>query len=135
MTALDDRPTVRVAPSGPPGPAVRAAVLLGAVGVLAAAVLLSLAVGSRALPAADVLRALVRDDGGETDRGYWVYDYAAMGRVVDHIRIMAYDYSTGSDPGPMAPLAYVREVIAAAKQAVDPDGILNPGVLLDPNPG
>ncbi len=72
----------------------------------------------------------IRDDGGETDRGYWVYDYAAMGDVVDHIRIMAYDFSTGSGPGPMAPLAYVREVIDAAKRAVGDDAKLVLGVPL-----
>lgn len=72
----------------------------------------------------------IRDAGDEHDRGYWVYDYAAMGEVVDHIRIMAYDYSTGGDPGPMAPLSYVREVIGAAKQAVDDDSKLVLGVPL-----
>lgn len=38
----------------------------------------------------------------DSSSGYWVYDYAAMGKSVDILRIMAYDYSVGS-PGPIAP--------------------------------
>ena len=34
----------------------------------------------------------------DSSSGYWVYDYAAMGKSVDILRIMAYDYSVGS-PG------------------------------------
>lgn len=71
----------------------------------------------------------ILDDGGENDRGYWVYGYAAIGEVVDHIRIMAYDYST-SQPGPVAPLSYVRQAIAAAKHAVGDDSKLVLGVPL-----
>ena len=48
---------------------------------------------------------------------YWVYDYEAIGKVVDAIRIMAYDYST-SKPGPIAPLSWVRDVVASAKRLV-----------------
>lgn len=50
---------------------------------------------------------------------YWVYDYEAIGKVVDAIRIMAYDYST-SEAGPVAPINWVRDVVASAKELVDP---------------
>jgi spore germination protein YaaH len=59
-------------------------------------------------------------DGGQTgDSGFWVYDYAAMGEIVDHLRIMAYDYST-SEPGPIAPIDWVTKAVTAAKQLVPP---------------
>ena len=57
-----------------------------------------------------------RDDGS----GFWVYDHAAMAEVVDRIRIMAYDYST-SEPGPVAPLDYVRRAIDGALDATGGD--------------
>ena len=63
------------------------------------------------------------------DSGYWVYDYAAMGKVVDHIRIMAYDYSV-AEAGPIAPLDWVRTVITAAKRVVADDSKLVLGVGL-----
>jgi spore germination protein YaaH len=69
-------------------------------------------------------------DGERTgDSGYWVYDYAAMGESVDRIRIMAYDYSV-SEPGPIAPLDWVRSVIRAAKKVVADDTKLVLGVPL-----
>ncbi|MGH3926423.1 MAG: glycosyl hydrolase family 18 protein, partial [Pseudonocardiaceae bacterium] len=40
-------------------------------------------------------------------------DYAAIGEVVDRVNVMAYDYSySGSDPGPVAPLDWVDDVLA-----------------------
>jgi spore germination protein YaaH len=48
---------------------------------------------------------------------YWVYDYEAIGKVVDAIRIMAYDYST-AEPGPVAPITWVRDVVSSAKKLV-----------------
>lgn len=48
---------------------------------------------------------------------YPVYDYEAMGKVVDRIRIMAYDYST-SEAGPIAPIEWVRDVVKSAKKLV-----------------
>ncbi len=65
----------------------------------------------------------VYDDGQTSDSGYWVYDYAAMGRVVDHIRIMAYDYSTSS-PGPIAPLEWVTDLVKAAKDLVPAEKLI-----------
>jgi len=49
----------------------------------------------------------------DSSSGYWVYDYAAMGKHADLLRIMAYDYSVGS-PGPIAPLSWVQKVAAFA---------------------
>jgi spore germination protein YaaH len=57
------------------------------------------------------------------DSGYWVYDYAAMGKVVDHLRIMAYDFST-TDPGPIAPLPWVKNLVKAAKSLVPSDRLV-----------
>jgi HAD superfamily hydrolase (TIGR01509 family) len=69
-------------------------------------------------------------DGERTDlSGYWVYDYAGMAPHVDQIRIMAYDYSTDT-AGPVAPMSFVKEAIAAAKDAVDDDSKLVLGVAL-----
>jgi spore germination protein YaaH len=69
-------------------------------------------------------------DGGRSDQsGYWVYDYAAMGRHVDRIRIMAYDYSTDK-AGPIAPLTFIEQAVKAAKKAVGDDSKLVLGVAL-----
>ena len=65
----------------------------------------------------------VYDDGQTSDSGYWVYDYAAMGQVVDHIRIMAYDYSTSS-PGPIAPIQWVTDLVKAAKELVPAEKLI-----------
>ena len=71
----------------------------------------------------------IYDSERNGDSGFWVYDYAAMGQVVDRIRIMAYDYST-SAPGPIAPIGFVKRAIEAAKAAVDDDSKLVLGVGL-----
>jgi spore germination protein YaaH len=66
-------------------------------------------------------------DEGQTDAsGYWVYDYAAITPVVDTVRVMAYDYSVPSGPpGPIAPLSWVDEVVAAtAKVSGDPSKLV-----------
>jgi spore germination protein YaaH len=69
-------------------------------------------------------------DGGRTGTsGAWVYDYAAMGEVVDRIRVMAYDYST-SEPGPIGPLGWTRNAVRAAKKAVADDTRIVLGVPL-----
>lgn len=64
-------------------------------------------------------------DGGRTDAsGYWVYDYAAMGEVVDRIRVMAYDYSfAGGSPGPIAPIEWVRSLVDAITDLVPPEKV------------
>ncbi len=71
----------------------------------------------------------IYDDGSPTDPGAWVYDYAGMGEVVDRIRIMAYDYSF-ADPGPIAPVEFVRTVVRAAKRVVADDNKLVLGIPL-----
>ncbi len=58
----------------------------------------------------------IYEDGSPDDPGYWVYDYGAIAPHVDAIRIMAYDYST-AEPGPIAPIAWVRQAIEGAKRA------------------
>lgn len=58
----------------------------------------------------------VYDDEQTDDSGYWVYDYGAIAAHVDAIRVMAYDYSV-ADPGPIAPLPWVEELIAGSTAA------------------
>ena len=60
----------------------------------------------------------VYDAGQTDDSGFWVYDYGAITPLVDAIRIMAYDYSVAeSAPGPVAPLDWVRRVVAGTTEA------------------
>jgi spore germination protein YaaH len=49
--------------------------------------------------------------------GYWVYDWAGIGRYVDRLRVMTYDYSV-SRAGPIAPYAWVSKVAAFAVSQV-----------------
>ena len=63
----------------------------------------------------------VYDSGQTGSSGYWVYDHAAMGPLVDRIRVMAYDYSfAGGEPGPIAPIAWVEQLVGVLKAMVDP---------------
>jgi HAD superfamily hydrolase (TIGR01509 family) len=62
----------------------------------------------------------VYDETTTGDRGYWVYDHGAIAEHVDALRIMAYDYSF-AEPGPIAPLAWIDEVIAGVSLAVAPE--------------
>ena len=71
----------------------------------------------------------IYDTDRTADSGYWVYDYAAMGEVVDRIRIMGYDYSVG-EPGPIAPYDWVKVAVKAAKRAVDDDSRIVLGIGL-----
>lgn len=51
-------------------------------------------------------------------------DYEALAAAADELRIMAYDrHWSGSDPGPIAPVAWVEEVLAYALRAVPADKI------------
>jgi len=66
----------------------------------------------------------VYDDGQTSESGYWVYDYGAIIEHVDRIRIMAYDFSV-SEPGPIAPLEWVKSTITGAIEATgSPDKLV-----------
>ncbi len=55
------------------------------------------------------------------DIATWVYDYEALAAAADRIQIMAYDdHSPGGPAGPIAPLPWVRAVIAFARGQGDP---------------
>ncbi len=71
----------------------------------------------------------IYDTKRNSDSGKWVYDYAAMGKVVDRIRIMGYDFSV-DEPGPIAPIGWLRGAIRAAKKAVADDSKLVLGIPL-----
>jgi len=62
----------------------------------------------------------VYDEATTGDPGYWVYDHGAIAEHVDSLRIMAYDYSF-SEPGPIAPLHWIDDVIAGVSLAVPPE--------------
>lgn len=69
----------------------------------------------------------IYDDGRTGDSGYWVYDHGAIAESADFVRIMAYDYST-SEPGPIGPLAWTREIVSAVKDVVDDDSKIILGI-------
>jgi HAD superfamily hydrolase (TIGR01509 family) len=71
----------------------------------------------------------IYDTQRNPDSGRWVYDYSAMGEVVDRIRIMGYDYSV-DEPGPIAPISWLRDAVRAAKKAVRDDSKLVLGIPL-----
>jgi len=55
------------------------------------------------------------------DPNWWVFDYAALGREADRVRIMTYDYSwSGGPAGPIAPKWWVNDVASYASRAVAP---------------
>jgi spore germination protein YaaH len=58
-------------------------------------------------------------DGPE---GLWAsQDWAAIGRAADRVRVMAYDHAwSTSEPGSVAPLPWVREVMAYAVEQIPP---------------
>jgi spore germination protein len=63
-------------------------------------------------------------DAGEDQRNM-AQDYAAIGDAVDEVRLMAYDYHwAASTPGPVAPITWVRDVLAYAKTQISPDKIV-----------
>ncbi len=57
-------------------------------------------------------------DAGEDQRNV-AQDYAAIGKAVDEVRLMAYDYHwSASPPGPVAPITWVRQVLDYAKTQI-----------------
>jgi spore germination protein YaaH len=64
-----------------------------------------------------------------TDAGYdqrnVAQDYAAIGKVVDQVRLMGYDYHwASSPPGPVAPVTWIRPVLAYARTQIAPAKIV-----------
>ena len=65
----------------------------------------------------------------ESDQGYdernLAQDYAALGRAADQVRIMAYDrHWQTSAAGPVAPLNWVRNVVAYAVSEIPPEKVI-----------
>jgi spore germination protein YaaH len=55
------------------------------------------------------------------DPNWWVFDYPALGRQADRVRIMTYDFHwSGGKPGPIAPKWWVNDVAAYAARAIAP---------------
>ncbi len=63
-----------------------------------------------------------------TDLGQWwdaAYNYPELGRVVDQLIMMAYDYHyAGGTPGPISPLYWDRAVIAYASSVMQPSKVV-----------
>ena len=58
----------------------------------------------------------------DTDPDWAVYDYAAIGKVSDIVRIMSYDYHTGGDSvGPVSPMPWYTKVQVYAKSRIPAD--------------
>lgn len=56
-----------------------------------------------------------------TDPNWWVYNYPALGRQADRVRIMTYDFHwSGGSPGPIAPKWWVNDVAAYASDVIAP---------------
>jgi spore germination protein YaaH len=51
-------------------------------------------------------------------------DYKAIGKAADRVRIMAYDYHySGGEPGPIAPLSWVRNILEFSTKEIPPQKI------------
>lgn len=63
-------------------------------------------------------------DAGDDQRNAG-QDYAAIGTAADEVRLMAYDYHwSGSTAGSVAPMPWVRDVLAYAKTQIPPEKIV-----------
>ena len=71
----------------------------------------------------------IEGNGGDSDPGYWVYDYRELAKHADQIRIMAYDKSFDR-PGPVSPLPWVKDAVRAAKRVSGQPAKLALGVPL-----
>jgi spore germination protein YaaH len=66
-----------------------------------------------------------KDRDSATWNGPGGTDYAAIGRVADSVKVMAYDYHwDGSDPGALTPLAWLDAVVTYAKGKMTPSKVL-----------
>ncbi len=51
-------------------------------------------------------------DPASGKKGYWVYSWPDLATTIDRLRIMTYDYSTGSSaPGPIGPITWVEQTV------------------------
>lgn len=74
-------------------------------------------------------KLVVTVHGKTTDEGAWsgagAHDFQAIGQDADLVRVMAYDYSwSTSPPGPIAPAAWVNNVLAYAVTKISPAKIV-----------
>ncbi|MGY1844768.1 glycosyl hydrolase family 18 protein [Modestobacter sp. SYSU DS0875] len=57
--------------------------------------------------------------------GTSAFDYRQLGTVTDQVRVMAYDHAWhGSEPGPVAPLEWVRSVARYAAATIPPEKVM-----------
>lgn len=64
-------------------------------------------------------------DGGGAAPFQRAQDYRAIGRAADAVRIMAYDHHwAGSGPGPIAPVAWVEDVLAYAVEHIPAEKVV-----------
>ncbi len=59
-----------------------------------------------------------------TWEGNIAHDYLAIGKAVDRVRIMAYDnHWSGGEPGPIAPIDWINDIVAFAVTVIPPEKI------------
>ncbi len=63
------------------------------------------------------LSVTVMDVPSARDEASTAFDYAALGRLADHVRVMYYDYSYDK-PGPLMPRGYFAEELAYARSRI-----------------
>jgi len=56
-------------------------------------------------------------DPASGKKGYYVYDWASTGPMIDRLRIMTYDYST-TTPGPIGPIDWVERTVSYAVSVI-----------------
>jgi spore germination protein len=62
---------------------------------------------------------------GDQDQWGLAYSYQVLGEVADQVRVMTYDHSwSGSDAGPVAPLEWVKGVVAYATKHVPKEKLM-----------
>ena len=72
-----------------------------------------------------VLSVAVPARSHDDDSGTLAYSYQAIGAAADTVRVMAYDHAwSGSEAGAVAPLWWVRDVVAYAVDRVPPEKLM-----------